>query len=154
MTNNFKKWLIRKSEKVNKLTKIKKVVSIILLLILIIWLFIDSIILIKIWWIIFLLAIIMELIEDLLNCINRNKKIILQNKMYNVLLSDQRFIGEYFNYIFVWPIIWLSLSISSNIPEKNFAINIVMLIVLVISLFVLETKLSEKISDIFKQKLS
>lgn len=155
MTDKIKKWLIRRSEGVKKLEKSEKVLIVILMIILIIGVVINNNFYLAISFFGFLLlAVLLRLIVVFLKTINKNKDKILQNNIIYVLLSEAEFVKEYFYYLVIWPIIYFSLYLYSNIPEERHFMAILLLLVLGISLAILGIKLSEKISSIFKQKLS
>ena len=155
MTDKIKKWLIRRSEGVKKVEKSEKVLLIILMIILIIGVVMNNNFYLAISFFGFLLlAVLLRLIVVFLKTINKNKDKILQNNIIYVLLSEAEFVQDYLHYLVNWPIALFSLFLYSNIPEEKHFMAILLLLILVISLVILEIKLSEKISSIFKEKLS
>ena len=155
MTDKIKKWLIRRSEGVKKVKKCETVLLIILTITFIIGVIANNDFCLTISFFGFLLlTVLLRLIVIFLETINRNKDKILQNNIIYVLLSEAEFVKEYFYYLVIWPIIYFSLFLYSNIPEERHFMAILLLLVLGISLAILGIKLSEKISSIFKQKLS
>lgn len=155
MTDKMKKWLIRRSEGVKKVKKCETVLLIILTITFIIGVIANNDFCLTISFFGFLLlAVLLRLIVAFLETINRNKDKILQNNIIYVLLSGAEFVQDYLHYLVNWPIALFSLFLYSNIPEEKHFMAILLLLILVISLVILEIKLSEKISSIFKEKLS
>ena len=154
MTDKIKKWLIRRSKDVKKVEKIEKVLLIIVTITLIIGAVANNDFCLSISFCCLLLAVLLRLIKIFLKAINKNKDKLLQNNITCVLLSEAEFLQEYLHYLVNWPIVFFSVFLYSNIPEERHFVAILLLLVLVISLVILEIKLSEKISSIFKQKLS
>ncbi len=154
MTDKIKKWLIRRSKDVKKVEKIEKVLLIIVTITLIIGAVANNDFCLSISFLGLLLAVLLRLIVVFLETINKNKDKLLQNNITCTLLSEAEFVQEYFHYLVIWPIVFFSLFLYSNIPAEKHFIAILLLLVLGISLAILEIKLSEKLSSIFKQKLS
>ena len=154
MTDKIKKWLIRRSEGVKKVDKTENGLLIISTITLIIYGITNYLFFLCIGLLSLLLALLLRFIVIFLEAINKNKEKLLQNKIIYIVLSEYKFVQDYFYYFVKWPIMTFSIALFFNIPEERHFIAILLLLVLFISLWILEIKLSEKISSIFKQKLS
>lgn len=156
MTNKIKQWLIRRSKDVKKQTGINEVLLIIGVTLHVTGTVSDNIFAIGTGLLVMILAILLELIGVLFYTVNRKRDILIVNKMFFVLLSDEKFVFEYSFYLVIFPIISYTLCLGYNMLNENMIIGIILLILLVllyIFLLFLNAMVSEKISNIFKKKL-
>lgn len=154
MQEGLKEKLIRLSEKQEKVHNIGLRTTIaILTILLIIWFFKKTMFIALSMLLVILVVIVFLLLDNILKTIKNNRNIVKQNNLLFVILSDDKIILKFANYLIGWPMI-IQFFYNYIYIQKNSMPKAAIIGILVYTIFLVVLSLiSTAISNFFKKRL-